>query len=64
MVGYHGKLAAGSIGALVLVVLTLIGVIISMLPVFNKLPLVFWVSIVLCLAFQFCIFCQRLGGVC
>ena len=27
-------------------VLTLIGVIISMLPVCNKLPLVFWVSIV------------------
>ena len=46
MVGYHGELAAGSIGALVLVVLTVIGIIISMLPVFNKLPLVFWVSIV------------------
>ena len=46
MVGYHGELAAGSIGALVLVVLTIIGIIISMLPGFNKLPLVFWVSIV------------------
>ena len=39
-------LASSAIGCFVLVVLASIGIFISMLPVFNKLPMVFWVSIV------------------
>ena len=45
-VGSTGDLAAGSIGALVLVVITVIGIVISWLPGFKMLPMVFWVSIV------------------
>ena len=45
-VGSNGDLAAGSIGALVLVVITVIGIVISWLPGFKMLPMVFWVSIV------------------
>ena len=45
-IGYKGDIAAGSIGALVLVALAMIGVILSMLPGLNRLPLVFWVSAV------------------
>ncbi len=45
-IGYNGSLAAGSIGAFVLVVLAAIGVFISMLPGLNRLPMVFWVSAV------------------
>lgn len=45
-VGSNGDLAAGSIGALVLVVITAIGIVISWLPGFKMLPMVFWVSIV------------------
>ena len=46
MVGSNGEIVAGSIGGLVLVLITVIGVIISWLPGFRKLPMVFWVSIV------------------
>ena len=42
----NGEIVAGSIGGLVLVLITVIGVIISWLPGFRKLPMVFWVSIV------------------
>lgn len=37
-VGSNGDLAAGSIGALVLVVITVIGIVISWLPGFKMLP--------------------------
>ena len=46
VVGSNGEIVAGSIGGLVLVLLTVIGVSISWLPGFRKLPMVFWVSIV------------------
>ncbi len=46
VVGSNGEIVAGSIGGLVLVLITVIGVIISWLPGFRKLPMVFWVSIV------------------
>ena len=46
VVGSNGEIVAGSIGGLVLVLITIIGVIISWLPGFRKLPMVFWVSIV------------------
>lgn len=45
-VGYNGEIAAGSIGVLVLVALTMIGIVLGMLPGLKKLPVVFWVSIV------------------
>ena len=45
-VGSNGDLAAGSIGALVLVVITVIGFVFCLLRCFNMLPLVFWVAIV------------------
>ena len=45
-VGSNGDLAAGSIGALVLVMITVVGIVISWLPGFKLLPMVFWVSIV------------------
>ena len=45
-VGSNGDLAAGSIGALVLVVITVIGIVISWLPGFKMLPMVFWVAVV------------------
>ncbi|HIU37731.1 MAG TPA: hypothetical protein IAC56_05600 [Candidatus Aphodousia faecigallinarum] len=45
-VGSNGDIAAGSIGALVLVAITVVGIVISWLPGFRKLPMVFWVSIV------------------
>ena len=38
-VGSNGDLAAGSIGALVLVVITVIGIVISWLPGFKMLPM-------------------------
>ena len=46
VVGSNSEIVAGSIGGLVLVLITVIGVIISWLPGFRKLPMVFWVSIV------------------
>ena len=46
VVGSNGEIVAGSIGGLVLVLITVIGVIISWLPGFRKLPMVCWVSIV------------------
>ena len=45
-VGSNGDLAAGSIGALVLVVITVIGIVISWLPGFRLLPLGLWDYIV------------------
>ena len=45
-VGSNGDLAAGSIGALVLVAITVIGIVLSWLPGLKMLPMVFWVSIV------------------
>ena len=39
------KLGGSAIGALILVAITFVGVFISHLPVFNRLPMVFWVSI-------------------
>lgn len=45
-VGNNGDLAAGSIGALVLVAITVIGIVLSWLPGLKMLPMVFWVSIV------------------
>ncbi len=45
-VGSNGDLAAGSIGALVLVAITVIGIVLSWLPGLKILPMVFWVSIV------------------
>lgn len=46
MIGFKGELVSGSIGALVLLVITFIGCIIANLPGFSKLPTVFWVSLV------------------
>jgi hypothetical protein len=46
LVGSNGDLAAGSIGGLVLVVITVIGIVLSWLPGLRLLPMVFWVSIV------------------
>lgn len=46
LVGNNGDLAAGSIGGLVLVVITVIGIVLSWLPGLRLLPMVFWVSIV------------------
>lgn len=40
------ELSASAIGVLILAALTALGVFISMLPGFKKLPMVFWVSIV------------------
>lgn len=45
-VGSNGDLTAGSIGGLVLVVITVIGIVLSWLPGLRLLPMVFWVSIV------------------
>ena len=45
-VGSNGDLATGSIGALVLVAITVIGIVLSWLPGLKMLPMVFWVSIV------------------
>lgn len=45
-VGSNGDLVAGSIGGLVLVVITVIGIVLSWLPGLRLLPMVFWVSIV------------------
>ena len=46
IINFNPPLASSAIGCFVLVVLASIGIFISMLPVFNKLPMVFWVSIV------------------
>lgn len=46
MVGSNGELIAGSIGALVLVAICVVGIVLSMLPGLKVLPMVFWVSIV------------------
>lgn len=41
----NAELAGSSIGMLILVAVTALGVFISLLPGFRKLPMVFWVSI-------------------
>lgn len=46
IININPPLASSAVGCFVLVVLASIGIFISMLPVFNKLPMVFWVSIV------------------
>jgi len=46
MVGFKGTLAAGSVGALVLFAIAFVGCVIAQLPGCNKLPTVFWVSLV------------------
>lgn len=46
VVGYHSELATPAIGCLVLVMIAMIGIVISLLPGFNALPMVFWVSAV------------------
>ena len=43
--GYNGDLAQGAVGILVIVAIAFFGVVIQMLPGFNKLPVVFWVSL-------------------
>lgn len=43
--GYNGDIAQGAIGILIIVAIAFFGVVIQMLPGFNKLPVVFWVSI-------------------
>lgn len=43
--GYHGDIAQGSIGVLIIAATAFFGVVIQMLPGFNKLPIVFWVSL-------------------
>ena len=44
--GSNCDLTAASIAALVLVMITVVGIVISWLPGFKLLPMVFWVSIV------------------
>lgn len=44
-VGYKGDYIDATIGAFFLVAIAAIGAFISFLPIFNKLPMVFWVSI-------------------
>lgn len=46
IIGFKGTLAEGSLGALVLLVVTFIGCVVANLPGFSKLPTVFWVSLV------------------
>lgn len=46
LIGYKGTLAAGSVGAVVLLVITFIGCVVGNLPGCNKLPTVFWVSLI------------------
>lgn len=43
--GYYGDIAQGSIGVLIIAAIAFFGVVIQMLPGFNKLPIVFWVSL-------------------
>ena len=43
--GYNGDLAQGAVGILVTVAIAFFGVVIQMLPGFNKRPVVFWVSL-------------------
>ncbi len=45
IIGFKGELASGSMGALVLLVITFIGCVIANLPGCSKLPTVFWVSL-------------------
>ena len=42
---YNGDIAQGAIGILIIVAIAFFSVVIQMLPGFNKLPVVFWVSI-------------------
>ena len=46
LINIHPDLGASAIGVFLLVVLASIGIFISKLPGFHKLPMVFWVSIV------------------
>ncbi len=46
VVGYDSPLAGPSIGCLLLVAIAFVGIVISMLPGFRALPMVFWVSVV------------------
>ena len=46
LIGYKGTLAASSVGALVLCAVTFVGCVVANLPGFNKLPTVFWVSLI------------------
>ena len=43
--GYNGGIAQGAVGILIIVAIAFFGVVIQMLPGFNKLPVVFWVSL-------------------
>lgn len=45
MIGYGGSLAADFTGAMLLAVIAAAGIFLAKLPFFNKLPIVFWVSI-------------------
>ncbi|HBN73830.1 MAG TPA: hypothetical protein DD376_03630 [Sutterella sp.] len=45
-IGFKGEIASGSLGALVLLVITFVGCVVANLPGFSKLPTVFWVSLV------------------
>ncbi len=46
IVGFTPDVGKSAIGCLILVVLTLVGCFIALLPGFKRLPMVFWVSIV------------------
>lgn len=46
IININPPLASSAVGVFVLVVLASIGIFLSMVPVLNKLPMVFWVSIV------------------
>ena len=45
-VGFGGTLADSIISAIIFVVISLIGVLLAHVPVLNKLPIVFWASII------------------
>lgn len=45
-VGWNGELLGGAFGCLILAALTFLGVLLSKMPILNKIPLVFWVSFV------------------
>lgn len=44
-VGYHGNIINDFIGAILLALIAIGGIILSKLPLLKKLPIVFWVSI-------------------
>ncbi|MGL5513330.1 MAG: hypothetical protein ACRDBM_08905 [Sporomusa sp.] len=50
IIGYKVDLYSSLLGIFVIVIIGLIGMAISQLPAFNKLPMIFWISVVAVIA--------------